>query len=342
MIKKYIFVLTLFIVSIFTGCAPTVTNISKGEYHSKLYSKHPKSILVLPARNTTTSVDATEHFRYTITQPLTEKGYYVFPVHLVDNFFKSENLVDAEQIRNIPLNRLKEVFNPDAILYVDINAWDTGYTVVNSHVDVGISFSLIDANSGEEIWQNNAYAYSYDGLDGNNGIIGLVVSAITVAINTATDYTKLSYTANASGTYPLPVGNYHELYKKDTNINLTFQNFARHDGGKLFVDEYFIKGNGSKEPVALTARGYLKGYHAFSVDNINFLQHNGYNNYYLTQEINGRKFLKNRFFNYENNKPFLFVENKKIFVYTENDGKIPYSEEDGKYYFQIANVKEFK
>lgn len=342
MIKKYTFILTLFIVSIFTGCAPTVTNISKGEYHSKLYSKHPKSILVLPARNTTTSVDATEHFRYTITKPLTEIGYYVFPVHLVDNFFKSENLVDAEQIRNVPLNRLKEVFNPDAILYVDINAWDTGYTVINSHVTVGISFSLIDANSGEEIWQNNAYAYSYNGIEGNNGIIGLVVSTIAVAINTSTDYTTLSYIANAYGVNTLAIGNYHALYKKDHNLNLSFPNVAIYDGGKLFVEEYFIKGNGSSEPVSLTPRGYAKGYHGFSVNNINFLKHNGYNNYYVSQEINGKKILRNRFFQYENNKPFLFVENKKIFVYTEPDGKIPYSEEEGKYYFQIMNVKEFK
>lgn len=72
----------------FSGCGVvSKSEITKAQLYPKLYQQHPKSILVLPARNTTTSVDATDHFRYTVTRPLAEKGYYVFPVHLVDSFF---------------------------------------------------------------------------------------------------------------------------------------------------------------------------------------------------------------------------------------------------------------
>lgn len=339
--KKYCSLVIISMIGLlFLGCGVTTSQITKGEYYPKFYLNQPQSILVLPAKNTTSSVDAANHFRYTITKPLAEKGYYVFPVHLVDSFFKSENLSDAEIIRSIPIKKLKEIFDADAILYVDINAWDTGYTVFSSHVDVGLSFSLVDANNGEEIWQNNAYAYSYEGLDGNNGIAGLIISAIATAINTATDYTKLAYVANLQGTAGIPYGKYDIDFKKDINEKLTFIDNAKLEEERVYVDEYFIFGNKKEEKVALTVKGYAKGYHAFSVNNLNYFQHNGYQNYYLTQEINGKKFLRNRFFKYESNRPYLLLNNKKVFVFTEIDGAIPYSEESGKYYFQIDRIVE--
>lgn len=341
--KTGFIVITFMIALLFTGCGVvSQSQITKGEYYPKLYKTHPKSILVLPAKNTTTSVDATDHFRYTITKPLTEKGYYVFPVHLVDSFFKSENLSDAELIRNIPVEKLKEIFNADAILYVDINAWDTNYAVLSSSVDVGLSFSLIDTNSGDEIWQNNAYAYSYSGVDGNNGLIGLVVSAIAAAINTSVDYTQLANVSNSAGTILLPVGAYHKQYTRDAEDKLLLTNNTNLKDGKLFVNEYFISGNKSSEKVALTARARVKGYHAFSVHNLNFFNHNGYSNYYITQEIKGTKYLRNRFFNYENNRPYLLANGKKVFVFTETDGTIPYSEDNGGFYFQVEKVVELK
>jgi len=111
---------------------------------------------------------------------------------------------------------------------------------------------------------------------------------------------------------------------------------------RLYVDEYFIFGNKQEGPVPLTVRGHAKGYFAFSVNSLNFFNHNGYKNYYLTQEINGQKFLRNRFFRYENNQPYLLSKNKKVFIFTETDGSIPYSEENSRYYFQVSRIIELK
>lgn len=339
--KKLNYISILVVTLLLSGCGVvSQSQVSKGQLYPKLYKELPKSILVLPAQNTTTSVDATDHFRYTIAKPLSEKGYYVFPVHLVDSFFKSENLSNAEQIRQIPVKKLKEIFNPDAILYVEINAWDTNYAVLTSSVDVGLSFSLVDANSGKEIWQNNAYAYSYSGVDGNNGIIGLIVSAISAAINTSVDYTELSYVSNAAGVGIMPAGKYHKNYKKDFDDKLILTNNTNLKDGKLYVDEYFIYGNRAEGKVALTARRKAKGYHSFPVTNINFFNHNGYGNYYLTQNINDKKYLRNKFFRYEENRPYLLANGKKVFVFTESDGTIPFSTENGEYYFQIDRVIE--
>lgn len=341
--RRLVLIVFAFVISlVFTGCGPSLSTVTPGELYPKMYQAHPKSILVLPAKNTTTAADATDHFRYTITKPLAEKGYYVLPVHLVDAFLKSENLSDPELIRSIPIEKLREVFGADAILYVDINAWDTGYTVATSNVDVGLSFSLVDANTGEELWQNNAYAYSYDGLDFGNGIGGLIVSAITTAINTATDYTKLAYVANDSGASMLPQGMYGKEYKKDATNSWNFYDIATLEEGKLFVNEYFIFGLKKQEKVPLTVRQHQKGYFAFPVTNMNFFNHNGYSNYYVTEEIKGKKFLRNRFFRYENGYPYLISAGKKVFVFIESDGKIPYSEEEGKYYFQVDHIIDLK
>lgn len=341
--KTSLVLITVFIAFLFTGCGVvSQSQITKGEYYPKLYKNHPKSILVLPAKNTTTSVDATDHFRYTITKPLTEKGYYVFPVHLIDSFFKSENLTDAELIRKIPVKRLKEIFNADAVLYVDINAWDTSYAILSSSVDVGLSFSLIDTNTGNEIWQNNAYAYSYAGPEANGGLAGLIVAAIAAAINTSVDYTELADVSNTAGTVILPTGIYHKNYIKDNKEKILLSNNTNLKDGKLYVDEYFILGNKSTEKVALTARARFKGYHAFSVQNLNFFNHNGYSNYYITQEIKGIKYIRNRFFNYEDNRPYLLANGNKVFVFTETDGTIPFTEDNGEFFFEIEKIIQLK
>ena len=336
--KKLLALVLLSSSLVLTGCGPstTFTMVKAEDVFPNLTKAQPKSILVLPAKNTTTSVDATNHFRYSITQPLAEKGYYVFPVSLVDSFFKSENLSEADMIRNIPPQKLREIFGADAILFVDINAWDTSYTVLNSSVDVGVSFELIDAKTGKNMWQNNAYAYSMQGLDGNNGLVGLLVSAVQTAVNTGVNYSELAYVANTAGFTQLPKGPYHSNYASGSNVVIS--STAELKGDRLYVSEYIVKGVGSEENVALKARIKQKGYHAFSSYNLNDFIHNGYNDYYLPAVFEDQAFMKNRFFMYEGTRPFLFTAGKKVFLQTDEDGRVPYSEEDGEYYFQAASV----
>jgi hypothetical protein len=338
--KKVFIILAILSPLFLSACAPKISNVTWGEYYKEFYENQPTSVLVLPARNTTTAADAANLFRYSITRPLAERGFYVFPVHLVDAFFKSENMVDDQLIRNIPIEKLKKVFNADAIVYIDINAWDTGYTVATSNVDVGLSYSIVDANTGKEVWANNAYAYSFAGLDTNNGLLGLVVSAVATAINTATDYTQLSYVANNAGMSSLPAGKYSPEFNKDQGRIISFRDLAKIDGGRLKVDKYFVFGENEDEEVALVVKDHVKGFFGFSVRNIgsDFFKHNGYPHYYYQQVVSGKNILKNRFFQYDNGRPFLFVEGKKVFVETKTDGTIPYVKDGWSYYLNISDV----
>jgi len=87
------------------GCAASSSNI---DYTAFRESK-PRSILVLPPLNNSPDVRATYSFLSTVTQPLAEDGYYVFPVVLVDQTFKENGLINAGEIHEVSLAKLREI-----------------------------------------------------------------------------------------------------------------------------------------------------------------------------------------------------------------------------------------
>src|SRR5262245_6417390 len=63
------------------------------------YRLHPpRSIVVLPPLNQSTAVEATYGYLTTVTRPLAERGYYVFPIAVVDQFLKENGLPSAGEM----------------------------------------------------------------------------------------------------------------------------------------------------------------------------------------------------------------------------------------------------
>ena len=72
-------------VTLFTGCATTPkSNRDLSAYHANM----PKSILVLPPVNESPDTRATYGYWSTVTLPVAEAGYYVFPISVVDTYLK--------------------------------------------------------------------------------------------------------------------------------------------------------------------------------------------------------------------------------------------------------------
>lgn len=327
-------ILVTFSIFVFTGCVP-YQNISKESYYSNFYKKHPKSILILSAVNNTSASGILNNYRATLTKLFTERGYYVFPVHLVDSFFKSENLFESELIRNIPVSKLKEVFNTDSILYIDIISWDTDYLVLASSVDVTIYYKLIDTSNEEIIW--DVVTLGKSGTSGQGGLIGALIES---ALNTTVSYSELAYYANHAATLNLPFGKYHKKFLLDKKELTSFS--EHHDplirlfhnfkivNNQLIVPNTFIKNNthffdnkvskGSMKMVYPSIGGH-------AINNFSYVWHSEFEDYYYLNKNN----LRHRFFSYDNNKPFLIAENKKVFIYTDKNGKIPYNEKEEKY-----------
>jgi hypothetical protein len=187
-----IFKLSLpFLLVFMAGCVTT----PPFDYSS--FRKHrPRSILVLPPLNQTTDVNAPYTYLSTITQPLAECGYYVFPVAVVDAYMKENGLPSPEEMHGVALDKIRNIIGADAVLYVTIEEWGQKYIVIQSITTIRAKARLVDTASGEVIWQGTQ-AVSQGSGGGGDPIAMLITAAVTQVINTMVDYTHdLSRVAN--------------------------------------------------------------------------------------------------------------------------------------------------
>ncbi|MDF1552647.1 MAG: DUF799 family lipoprotein [Deferrisomatales bacterium] len=154
------------------GCAPTLPPHDYSAYRGHM----PRSVLVLPPLNNTTEVDASYVYLSTVTRPLAEAGYYVFPVAVVDNFMKENGLPTPTEMNAVSLDKIRAVFGADAVLYTQIEEWGQKYTVLASTTVVKAHARLVDVRTGATLWEGTANAAQGSGNSGG-GILGMVVAA---------------------------------------------------------------------------------------------------------------------------------------------------------------------
>ena len=149
----------------------------------------PTSILILPPVNNTPEIIAPYSVMAQAATPVAESGFYVFPVALVDQTFKNNGLTVAQEIQNVPLAKLREIFGADAALYMTIERYGTSYVVVSSETRVTVSARLIDLRSGQKLWQGAATASSAENqASANNSLVGMLIqAAVSQVFETVTD-----------------------------------------------------------------------------------------------------------------------------------------------------------
>jgi len=203
-------IITIIAILVLTGCQ--VATITKQEAYPNMYKDKPVSILVVPAINQTTAADAAELYATTIAKPLAEAGYYVFSIPFVDKFLQREGVVDGEQVSNVPLDKFKDVFDADAILFVTIKSWDTNYFVTGGNVTVAAKFELKSTVTQESLWKyDDIIIHNTSGNSGN-----LIADLISTAISTAiVDYVPIANTVNQRIVASMPVGKYHKRHGQD-------------------------------------------------------------------------------------------------------------------------------
>jgi hypothetical protein len=155
--------------------------------YEKFRAAKPRSILILPPISHSTDVRATYSFLSTVTMPVAEKGFYVYPVALIDQMMKENGLPSANEMHQASVKKIREIINPDSILYLTLEKYGTTFYVINSATTVTVSGKLISTVTGEVIWEGRSTANS-DSSSGNNGLLGAVISAaINQAVNSTTD-----------------------------------------------------------------------------------------------------------------------------------------------------------
>lgn len=145
----------------------------------------PKSIVVIPPNNNSVEVNAPYIYLSTITRPLAEKGYYVFPVFMIDYFLKQNGLPTPEEMNGIPLDKIGEHIGADAVLYITIEEWGQKYQVIQSVTKVRATLKLVDVKTGALLWDSTAVAEQSSG-DGGGGLAGMLISAVVTQILSST------------------------------------------------------------------------------------------------------------------------------------------------------------
>ncbi|WP_417313162.1 DUF799 domain-containing protein [Enterobacter sp.] len=177
---------TLALSLLVTGC--TTANNKSTDYSAFRESK-PRSILVLPPKNQSPDVNASNSLLSVVTMPLAESGYYVFPVAVVSETFKQNGVTNPDDISTIPLKKLHETFGADAVMYISISDYGTSYQVLSSDTRVTATARLVDSRTGKALWTGGATASTNEGQSNNGGgLIGiLLTAAITQIAHSATD-----------------------------------------------------------------------------------------------------------------------------------------------------------
>lgn len=189
-------------------------NLNKQE---KFLAAAPRSILIIPVVNNSVEITAANYMLSTVTIPLAERGYYVFPVNLVKRVLEDDGLSDSSLVHKAPASRLAALFGADAVLYITVERWDAKYALLTTIVTVGINYQIRDGKTDALLWENKeTMVYDPNQSTGATGnpIADLIVMAVNAALTKAMpQYVPLARQANTKAvmTYPgsgLPYGPY--------------------------------------------------------------------------------------------------------------------------------------
>lgn len=179
----------------------------------------PTSILVLPPLDDTFEVAASYAYLPTVTRPLAERGYYVFPVAVVERIMRDNGLSEPAQMHQVPLRKLGEIFGADAVLYLTLSKWGSSYKVIVSSTEVAVEAKLVDTKSGTEIWEGRASAADSSG-SGNGKLAEMLIGALVRQVvaanidNSPQVARQANYSLFNGWRKGLPVGPYHPDYGK--------------------------------------------------------------------------------------------------------------------------------
>jgi len=118
--------------------------------HASYIEHSPRSILVLPPLNESTQIEASYRCLSTVTQPLAELGYYVFPVAVIDQYLKANGMPTAGEMHQISLGKVVEIIGADAVLYLNVQHYDAQLVTIGAR--------LVDTRSAALLWEGSARA----------------------------------------------------------------------------------------------------------------------------------------------------------------------------------------
>lgn len=199
-----------------SACA---TGSSPKDY-TEFRAADPRSIVVVPVIDHSEEAEAADFFLTTLAMPLAERGFYVFPTHMVKSLMEREGLSDAYLVHSAETTTLAKLFGADAVIYVEILTWKPTYAVLSAGVEVSFIYTIKDGTTGALLWQEQAFLNVSQSGSSGNIFADMIGAAVTAAANSATaDYTHVAVQANALALFStgqgVPYGPYSPKYGGD-------------------------------------------------------------------------------------------------------------------------------
>ena len=169
----------LLVTVLFTGCVEPYD-------YTNFHAHPPRSVLVLPPINESTDTRGTYGYLSTVTRPIAEMGYYVYPVAVVDQYMKANGLPTAGEMQGVSLNKIGEVFGADAVLYITLKQYGSKYQIITSTTSVTAEGKLVDVRTGLTLWEGTASIQQSS--SSGNAIADLIVAAVDQVVNSSTDH----------------------------------------------------------------------------------------------------------------------------------------------------------
>jgi len=137
----------------------------------------PRSILILPPINESVDLNGTYSWLTTASQPVGEKGFYVFPVAIVDEFMKENGLPNPEDMHAAPLDKIGEIFGADAVMYVTLEQFGQKFEILQSVTRIVARAELVDVKTGQMLWRDRVVHSASNSNSSGSGLLGALVSA---------------------------------------------------------------------------------------------------------------------------------------------------------------------
>jgi hypothetical protein len=206
-------ILALLLVPLASGCQTT-----KPYDYTNFRAHPPRSILVIPPLNESTTLEGTYSYLSTVSRPIAERGYYVFPVAVVDQFMKDNGLPTTGEMNQVPPAKVGEITGADAVMYLELKQYGSKFVVINSVTTVEVFAKLIDTRTDVLLWEGRGFAQQ-SGQGSGNLLADLVAAAISQVINKKADVAHgVSRLANDNLFLPentgLPYGPYSPKYDR--------------------------------------------------------------------------------------------------------------------------------
>ena len=179
----------------------------------------PRSILVLPPINESEEPDATYSVLSSVTRPLVNAGYYVFPVAIVDAFLKQNGLPTPYEMHAARIDKTYEVLGAEAILYLRIEKYGQYYNVIDSKTQVEVKGKMVDTRSGEVLWEGKAKEHKSASYGNKDIFENLIAAFVNQVVHSSYDSArKLTYKVNHRlyEGYSFPKGPFYLEHQKET------------------------------------------------------------------------------------------------------------------------------